>query len=77
MQPVAPIEPPASLPLLGARARNASGPAGSTGPIMKDAFGLVGGLRRLCRCPLFDSTKVVPVAQDARGLVTRAFHGVM
>src|SRR5260370_36754544 len=43
-----------------AAARKASGPAGLTGPITKDAFGLVGGLSRLCSWPLFESTNVVP-----------------
>src|SRR4029077_13346680 len=59
-----------------AEARNASGVSALTDPITKDALGLVGGLRRLCRCPLFESTKVVPSPMIWAVLYT-PFHGVM
>src|SRR5262249_37324591 len=47
------------LPLFFSELERNESPSGAlASPVTKDAFGLVGGLRRLCKWPLFDRTKV-------------------
>src|SRR4029077_15446446 len=55
---------------------NASPSLALAAPTTNEAFGLVGGLRRLCRWPLFERTNVV-LSPKILAVRYTAFHGVI